>query len=191
MQKIRKKKGEKWSRLQKATHLDIPGNPQVKGAPEPGVLRSPLPGSDAALESRCLISRIMRGLWKWAPQWPETRGRAKPLHLGFRETWLPGLLGAQIPTPAQAPHLPGGPATQSPPGLNILWARHPSHRKMMFGAETTVLYLSHRQTKATPKKKLVKDASGRKVCNFFAERPQSPINLRLYNAQWTVHSWIN
>lgn len=189
--KNRKKKGEKWSSLQKATYLDIPGNPQVKGAPEPGVMRSPLPGSDAALQSRCLISRILKGLWKWALQRPVTRGRARPLGLGFRETWLPGLLGGQIPSPAQAPHLPAGPATQSHPGLNTLRARHPSHWKMMFAAETTVLYLSHRQTKATPKKKLVKDASGRKVYNFFAKRPQSPINLRLYNAQWTVHSWIN
>lgn len=103
--KNRKKKGEKWSSLQKATYLDIPGNPQVKGAPEPGVMRSPLPGSDAALQSRCLISRILKGLWKWALQRPVTRGRARPLGLGFRETWLPGLLGAQIDLGVPALHL--------------------------------------------------------------------------------------
>lgn len=46
----------KTSSLQNPTHLDLPGSPQVKCAPEPGVMRSPLPGSDAALASRCLIS---------------------------------------------------------------------------------------------------------------------------------------
>ena len=54
----------KTNSLQKPTHLDLPGNPQVKGAPESGVMRSTLPGSDAALASRCLISRVIRSLWK-------------------------------------------------------------------------------------------------------------------------------
>lgn len=54
----------KTNSLQKPTHLDLPGNPLVKGAPESGVMRSPLPGADAALASRCLMSRAMRSLWK-------------------------------------------------------------------------------------------------------------------------------
>lgn len=34
----------KMSCLQKPAYLDIPANPQVKGAPEPGAMRRPLAG---------------------------------------------------------------------------------------------------------------------------------------------------
>lgn len=114
MKKIRKeedremKRGQVYSQneqLSQSPHLDLPETlwlkvPRVRGWWEV------LPGADAALASRCLMSRVDRSLGKWALWWREDQGQSQAAKLGTRETWLPGLLGAQTPPQHRAPPLP-------------------------------------------------------------------------------------